>query len=139
MRLTPGKKIYIAVSQIENAGKGVFAAEHIKKDEVIERCPIILCKEIDVPKLRETELLNYYFMWGNDPKNHKAAICLGFGSMYNHSYSPSATYKKHIEEEIIEFVALRDIQQGEEITVNYNHGNPNDKTTLWIKSVPPAQ
>jgi len=94
MNLVLSSKIYLSNSKIKNAGRGIFAAQNIKKDEVIEICPIILIEEKEVSNLRKTELHNYYFMWGDDKTNHKAAICLGFGSLYNHSYSPNATYHK---------------------------------------------
>ena len=139
MNLSPSSRIYLAESKIANAGRGVFAAEDIKRDEVIERCPVVIVPEEEVSDLRKTELRNYYFMWGDDPRHHKAGICLGFGSLYNHTYSPNATYIKLIEENLIEFIALKDIAKDEEITVNYNHGDPDDKTTLWIPSIPPAE
>src|SRR3989344_1145497 len=138
MKLLPSTKIYIDNSSIKQAGRGVFAKQQIQKDEVIEQCPIVLMKEPEVPELRKTELRNYYFMWGEDEENHKAAICLGFGSLYNHSYSPNATYRKLHEKNLIEFIALGDIKKDEEISVNYNFGNPTDKSRLWIKSIPPA-
>lgn len=139
MNLTPSSKIYLSESKIKYAGRGVFASQKIKKDEVIEVCPIILITEKEVPYLRKTELHNYYFMWGDDKANHKAAICLGFGSLYNHSYFPNATYRKLKDEGFIEFVAIKDITKDEEITVNYNYGNPEDKSKLWIKSISPAE
>ncbi len=138
-KLLPADNIYIAQSKIENAGLGVFTARDIKMGEIIERCPIILLDEPDILEIRKTKLHNYYFMWGNDERYHKGAICLGFGSMYNHSYSPNATYRKLIKEEIIEFIAIKNIKTDEEITVNYNHGRPDDKTRLWIEEIPPAK
>lgn len=139
MSLKPSTKIHIGRSRIKDAGRGVFANKTIHKDELIERCPIILIEENQTPKIKETELNNYYFMWGDDKQHHQAAICLGFGSIYNHSYSPNTTYKKNIKEEYIDFVAIKDIEKDEEITVNYNYGNPNDKSKLWIKSIPAAK
>lgn len=139
MNLVPSSKIYLSDSKIKNAGRGVFAKQDIQKDEVVEICPIILIHEKEVPDLRKTELHNYYFMWGDDKANHKAAICLGFGSLYNHSYSPNATYHKRKEEGLIEFVAITGINQDEEISVNYNYGNPDDKSKLWIEEIPPAE
>ena len=139
MKILPSAKIYIDDSKIANAGRGVFALEKIKKGETIEQCPIILINEKQVTHLRKTEMQNYYFMWGGNEKSHKAGICLGFGSIYNHSYTPNTTYIKHLGEQFINFVALSDIDKDEEITVNYNYGNPDDKTTLWIKSIPPAE
>ena len=61
------------------------------------------------------------------------AIALGFGSIYNHSYEPNATYKIKPKEKIIEFVAIKNIEKNNEITVNYNFGNPKDKTPLWFE------
>lgn len=69
-------------------------------------------------------------MWGKTT----VGICFGLGSLYNHSYQANATYKKQIKEQLIEFIAIRDIEKDQEITVNYNYGHPDDKTKLWIKS-----
>lgn len=111
---------------------------NISKGDLIERCPILLLSETETPIIQTTGLMNYYFQWSEDKKVHPTAICLGFGSLYNHSFEPNATYKKLYAENLIDFVAIKDINKGEEITVNYNYGNPDDKTRLWIKEVPPA-
>ncbi len=139
MKVLPSNKIYLSESHIPHAGRGIFAREDITKGDLIECCPVVLIPEHQVPFIRKTELHNYYFMWGDDEAHHKAGICLGFGSLYNHSYTPNATYKKLIDEKLIEFIAIKDISKDEEITVNYNHGNPNDTSPLWIKSVPKAE
>lgn len=133
--LLTSRKIYIATSCIVNAGRGVFAAESIKKGQVIEVCPIILIPKKDVSNLKGSVLVNYYFYFGKD--NKMLAIALGFGSVYNHSYEPNATYKKKFDARVIDFVAIKDIKRDEEITVNYNYGNPKDKTKLWIHGIPP--
>ncbi|MEK7550816.1 MAG: SET domain-containing protein [Patescibacteria group bacterium] len=130
----PSQKIFISKSPIPNAGKGVFASKRIKKDEVIEECPVFVLPQKDYPVAKKTILRNYYFMWGKIT----AAICFGFGSFYNHSYEPNATYKKNIKEQTINFIAIKDIDKGEEIVVNYNYGKPEDKKTLWIKEIKPV-
>ncbi|MDE2026674.1 MAG: SET domain-containing protein-lysine N-methyltransferase [Patescibacteria group bacterium] len=135
--ITPSSKIYLGKSFIPNAGRGVFALFDLKEGEVIESCPVIEVPKKDLPLLRQTLFVNYYFLWGKHMET--VAICLGFGSLYNHSYEPNATYIKHVEEEMINFIALKDIKKGEEITVNYNHGNPYDKSPLWMKDVPPPE
>ena len=124
-------KIEIGKSQIPQAGRGIFARQSIKKDEVIEECPVLVVPRKDYPLLKKTILHNYYFMWGKIT----CGICFGFGSFYNHSYKPNATYKKDIKNQLIRFVAIRDIEKGEEITVNYNYGKPDDKKSLWIKEI----
>lgn len=130
-RLSPSKKIYLSESTIPKAGRGVFAAQLIKKKEVIELCPVLVLPRKDYPVTKNTLLRNYFFMWGKVT----AAICFGYGSFYNHSYEPNATYKKNVKEQMIEFVAIKNIGIHEEITVNYNYGKPEDKGRLWIDNI----
>jgi SET domain-containing protein len=134
-KLFTSNKIYIARSRIVKAGRGVFAARAIKKDEIIETCPVILVPKNDVSNLKNSILVEYYFYFGKNDR--LLAVALGFGSVYNHSYKPNATYKKVWGDKTIVFIAMRTIKKGEEITVNYNYGNPNDKTRLWIHKIPP--
>ena len=56
---------------------------------------------------------------------------LGFGSLYNHSYEPNAKYVRRVSKRVVEFVAIKDIKKGQEITVNYNFGDPDDKSKPW--------
>ncbi len=135
--ISPSDKVYLSKSAISNAGRGIFASVAIKAGEVIEICPVIEFPKKDLRFLKQTLLRNYYFMWGEGLQT--VAVCLGFGSLYNHSYDPNATYMKHLEDETIHFNAIKDIAKDEEITVNYNHGNPNDKSPLWIKDIPQAE
>lgn len=133
--LKPSVKVYLSKSKITKAGRGVFATKPIKKGEVIEKCPVFVLPRKDYPSIKKTELRNYYFMWGKAT----AAICYGYGSLYNHSYQPNATYKKKIKDELIEFTAIKDIKKGEEIAVNYNYGDPDDRRPLWIKDIKPPR
>ncbi len=139
-RLRLSHKIFVAKSRISRAGRGVFADALLRKGKVIETCPVIRITGSDVPLVKQTNLKNYYFIW-HEPKKiaTRVALCLGFGSMYNHSYNPNATYRKMIKRDLIEFIAIRDIRSGEEITVNYNYGKPTDLSTLWIKTIKPAR
>lgn len=127
-------QIFIGMSSITHGGRGVFAARSFKADELIEECPIIYLTPEDYLHAKQTTLLNYYFL--NEPEN-RSAIALGYGSLYNHSYKPNATYKKHLDEGLIQFYAIKDIQKDEEITVNYNYGDPDSKKQLWIKEIEP--
>ncbi len=129
----PSKKIYLAKSKIKNAGRGVFASQDIDKDEIIEICPMIEIPVDDVFVLQESILATYYFSFDDD--RNLLAIVLGFGSVYNHSYEPNATYRKISKDKTLEFKAIKDIKKDEEIIVNYNSGNPHDKSQLW-KDIP---
>lgn len=110
-------------------GRGVFAAKNIAKGEVLERAPIVIIPENELLDLKRTILGNYYFKWGSD-----GAIALGTGSLMNHSYEPNCVFQTRIEDKRIDFTALIDIREGEELTVNYN-GDPSDRSRLWFKVI----
>lgn len=135
MKLLPSTKIYVSASKIKNAGRGVFASQDIKKDEVIEICPFIEVLVDDVFNLRESILASYYFSFEDV---NLLYIALGFGSIYNHSYTPNATYKYILKDKILEFKSLKDIKKNEEIAVNYNNGDPDNQSPLW-KDIPPFE
>lgn len=124
-------KIYISKSKILNAGRGVYAKCNIKKDEIIEQCPIIEVSEHDTANLNESMLVTYFFYFGK--KKERSAIALGFGSIYNHTYEPNARYEIKPAENTIHFVALNDIKRDDEIVVNYKYGNPKSKNPLWFE------
>lgn len=133
-RLASPEKVYVDDSRLPDAGRGVFAKEEIQEGALIEQCPVVaLTDPKDRDRLRKTGLVNYYFLWG-DRRDH-AAICLGWGSVYNHSFEPNARYEKVMEDGRMDFYALRDIKAGEEILVNYN-GASDNLTPLRIPGIP---
>lgn len=113
------------------SGRGVFAMKNFNKGEMIETVPVIVLSHKERVHVVSTLLGEYIFNW-RDRK--ECAIALGYGSLYNHSYTPNAVFTKNIDQLTIEFTALRDIQSGEEITVNYN-GDPNDHSPVWFSVI----
>jgi len=118
----------IEIRQTDNRGLGVFALRDLFDDELIERSPVLLFPENDLYSPEGTAFIaDYVFVWGGG----NVGLSLGFGSLYNHSFHPNAIYE---DVEIVElpckqFVAIRDISRGEEITINYN-GDPEDQTPV---------
>ncbi|WP_243450466.1 SET domain-containing protein [Desulfosporosinus sp. Sb-LF] len=110
-------------------GRGIFAVRNIKKGEFIEGVPVIVIPKTEWERMRGSILSNYIFRWGEDK-----ALALGYGSIYNHSYSPNARYHTNIENQSIDFYAWKDIQENVEITVNYN-GDPEDQSPLWFEVI----
>ena len=78
-------------------------------------------------------LADYYFTWGDNKQD--AAILLGRCSLCNHSYEPNARFVLVPAQQTIEFIALRAIATGEEITINYN-GDPANRTPVWFPTSP---
>jgi len=119
----------LAVFNSNGRGRGVFALKNFLAGEVIERAPVIIIPCDQWHATEKTILYNYCYAWGDD-----AALALGFGSLYNHAYNPNAAYLKRIDQLLIEFIALRDIDAHEEITINYN-SVPDDHSPLWFDVV----
>lgn len=132
-------KTYVSKSHIPKAGRGVFAVKDIKKGELIEVCPAIKISRNDPANVDGGALVQYFFHYGKTQTSKTAiAVVLGHGSLYNHSYNPNATYVKNPAEGTVEFFAIKNIKKDEEITTNYNYGNPNDKKKLRVHTKVPA-
>lgn len=114
-------------------GRGVFAARAFDAGELIERTPCLTFPAKDWPPIEKTRLDDYCFVWGSDRK--EGALPLGYGSVYNHSYRPNATYVRRLAEHLMEFVAIRDIAEGDEIRTNYNR-DPDDMSPVWFEVLP---
>lgn len=89
-------------------GYGVFAAEEIVANEVVEEC-MVLMSDSSHPSLG-----NYYFL-----VDKKRGLALGYGSIYNHAEEPNTGYIFDKERSILTFFAMRNIAPGEEILVFY--------------------
>ena len=119
----------VRMDVIEGHGRGMFASRKFVKGELIERAPIVAINEKKWPNAAKTILSDYAFDWGE--KDEHAAIALGYISIYNHSYSPNAQLEQMLDELMMEIIAIKDIQEGEQITINYN-GDPAKQDPLWF-------
>lgn len=115
----------IEVRRSAGRGRGVFARRFIAKGTIIERVPMIVFSEKDLESADGfSTLYHYCFEWGKGT----VALAMGYGSIYNHSFSPNARYDD-LPQRTKEFTALNDIQAGEEITISYN-GEAEDQTPM---------
>jgi SET domain-containing protein len=119
----------VRMGTIERRGRAMFASRKFLKGELIERAPVIPINQRQWPSAEKTILSDYAFDWGEHDEH--AAIALGYVSIYNHSYEPNAQLEELLDELMMEVVAIRDIQPGEEITINYN-GDPESQDPLWF-------
>lgn len=114
-------------------GKGAFAKIDIPKGKIIEISQVILIPNLEYEQVKKTILDNYTFIW-DDPKNKgefKMAFALTSYQFMNHSYDPNVVYQFDYKNETIEFITLRIIKKGEELTINYN-GYADDKSPMWF-------
>lgn len=125
----------IEVRRSPGKGRGVFARRLIRAGEVIERVPVLVVPIDDLNQGEAwTSLGSYCFVWNKST----VALALGYGSLYNHSFRPNARYDDRGQRTKV-FTSLRDIEPGEEITVNYN-GDPDDQSAVGFEVIdPPAR
>lgn len=116
----------LRVVPISGKGRGVFATRPFARGDLVEAVPVLLLRPDEQDRLDGTVLDSYVFAWRDT-----VAIALGFGSIYNHSWDPNLEYQKRFEEGVIEFVAIRDIAPGDELTTNYTASRP-DRPDLWV-------
>lgn len=100
-------------------GRGVFAARAFACGEVVEVCPVLV---IHRPiSLLPEEIKTRVFSWSVLAKvPNTQAIALGYGSMYNHDNPANMRYEADSQNSLLRFIAVCDINEGEELTVNYN-------------------
>ena len=108
-------KFYIMLT--EEFGRGVYANRLIMTGETISLCDILPLSKEDTVKVNETDLKYYTFKFTED----RDCLVLGEGELYNHSDSPNIGYRliKHAGRQVMEFYALRLIQDSEQLFINY--------------------
>lgn len=115
-------------------GRGVFASRQINSGELVEACPVVLLAPYCAQFPEEVKRL--LFNWGHLTKGRSAGcLALGWGSMYNHANPANLKYVAFAEEQQLHFIAARDIEINEELTINYNHtgGNVSSTDDVWFR------
>jgi SET domain-containing protein len=115
-------KILVWVGTSRIAGKGLFAAQDIKKDTRIIRYTgeKISKEESD----RRAASGNAYIFQFNDRYDIDGTVLTNKARYINHSCEPNCeTFQT---QRAIWIVALRDIKAGEELTFNYGYGIDED-------------
>lgn len=108
----------LSIQKVRGMGRGVFAQKTFSKGEIIELCPVIPMKALEANHCEKTILNDYFFEWGKNGRMY--AVALGFGSLYNYSDKPNATFSNRTRELLIVIRASREIHSGEQIFIDYN-------------------
>ena len=132
LELHSSQRIPLRVAMKGKRGRGVVADRRIEPGELVERSPVLVIPAPDRAAADSTICFTYVFMWEHgtveeDLYKHqgRAAIALGYTSLLNHSYTPNCEFIRHIDDLAIDLVALRPIEAGEELTIDY-------QMTLWF-------
>ena len=90
-------------------GRGVFANRTFAEGETVEVCPTVEISQ------GGGDLADYLFESTNEGM---FLVVLGFGMLYNHSSEPNLDYFQE-NDAALAFVAQRQIDKGEELTISY--------------------
>ncbi len=109
----------IDVKNTKKMGRGLFATQNIKANTKVHEAYFIKAKDEDINLC--PEVAKYVFGYSKK----YSVICLGLGSLFNHSDEPSveAFFSKNENGEIMEFWSNRDIKKGEELFISYGGDN----------------
>ncbi len=111
----------IAYRNISGKGRGVVATEPIARGETVERSPVIPLAHDDSER---PGLSDYAFAWGEDvpgfEPGKECAIGLGYLGLYNHARPSNVKLLRHYADNEMSIEALRDIETGEELTIDYD-------------------
>jgi len=119
--------LFIAPS--ENRGRGVFTAEPLSGNLVVEISPVLVVSPDERALLEQTRLHDYIFEWGPDGK--EVCVAWGYLSMYNHAAIPNCRYEMDFTHQLISIYTLRDIAAGEELFINYLP-DEGDQPPIWF-------
>lgn len=122
----------IYVASAKKMGRGVFTSDAIPQGTLIELAPVIVMSAAERVHLDKTLLHDYIFEWGQ--KLDQCAMSLGLVAMYNHSYKANCQYGMYYKQQAISIIAVRDIEPGEELFINYN-GTWDEEKKVWFDTV----
>jgi len=121
---------FLYIGETEGKGRGVFTQKAIKAETVIETAPVIVMTADDRKLLDQTLLHDYIFEWQPEGK-HMCCMALGWVPIYNHSYQSNCEYFMNYDDQTMFIQTVRDIEPGEELTINYNGTWDND-AKVWF-------
>lgn len=101
--------------------RGVYATRRFERGELVCEC-VMLVWPRNVPA--DKFIGDYVWSWEDNanPNHAREALCLGLPSLFNHSRRPNTGIRRLYRRSHMLFKALRRIEKGEEILVDYGIG-----------------
>lgn len=102
----------LSIKSFDEVGLGIVADFKIEKDIFVEVAPVVVC-ENNYTSL-DKEVFKYVIAWGNG-----LAVPFGWTMLYNHSDNNNCEFSTNIHDGLLAILTIRDIEKGEQLTVNY--------------------
>jgi SET domain-containing protein len=122
----------LTIIDTPSMGRGVFTSEPIPLGTIVEISPVIVMGPEDRILLDKTPLHDYIFEWGEDRK--QCCMAMGYVPVYNHASPSNCEYEMDYDDDTITVTAVRDIEPGEELFINYN-GDWDDARPVWFEDL----
>ncbi len=106
------------IVRIPGKGRGVVARRRFSAGDLVASAPVIVIPSRQWALLEQTVLSRYCFVW--DEVKGSVAVALGVCSLLNHSYTPNLAAERRMRSKLMVVVAIRDVEPGEELSINYN-------------------
>lgn len=122
----------LTIIDTPSMGRGVFTSEPIPLGTIVEISPVIVMGPEDRIHLDKTPLHDYIFEWGENRK--QCCMAMGYVPVYNHASPSNCEYEMDYDDDTITVTAVRDIEAGEELFINYN-GDWDDARPVWFEDL----
>ncbi len=122
------------INHTPGKGRGIFTRTGIQADTTLETAPVIVMTAGERTLLDQTTLHDYIFEWTPDGQD-MCCMALGYIAVYNHSYTANCEYFMDYEKRMITIKTIRDVESGEELTINYN-GDWDNGDEVWFDARP---
>jgi uncharacterized protein len=111
-------------------GRGVFALMPIAKGDLIGTFPTITIPETERAIMENSVISQFWFL-----DKQGGALVTGFPQLLNHSDEPNVGHRFYMSPvgEIAEFRALRPIQEGDQLFLDYRFESPADAARYFQK------
>lgn len=108
----------LRIVRVPGKGRGIRAGRRFAGGELVDTAPVVVVSRAEWALVEQTDLGRFCFVWDDDKGS--VAVALGRASLFNHSYTPNVRAEKSFRSRVMRFYTLRDIEPGEELTINYN-------------------
>lgn len=108
----------LIVKVLPRRGRCVIAARDIAKGARVLADPVIVVPGDESEHTDKTAVGRYVFQWNDEDD---ICVVLGLGSLINHGLPENVALVSNFEEMTMEFYAIVDIKEGDELVYDYGH------------------
>lgn len=107
----------IEIKKARGMGRGLFAADYIPADTIVEISPVIVYEQPE----QDHPIDRYIFDWDGKYFGGRAALALGVGSLFNHSENPNVEWQIDKKRKEIVFYTIKDVKPGRQLYIDYGY------------------